>query len=110
VSVALVGQAVLAGPVVPSPREVAAPGRTTLLIEAEPRTPTSGPPTSSVVKPGVNRGRGVRGPATGLPVTVRGKVELVQETGLPPAVRDSGAVPAGATGFPMPVAVAAAIR
>jgi len=103
------GQVVLAGPVVPSPRAVEEPGRTTPRIEAEPPTPTSGPPTSSVVKPGVNRGREVPGPATVLPVTVRGQVVLGQETG-PPAVRGSGAVPAEVIGFPMQAAAAAAIR
>ena len=106
-----VGPAVLAGPVAPSPRAVVAPGRTTPLIEAEPHTPTSGPLTSSVVKPGVNRGREVLGPATVLPVTVRGQVELGQETGRPLAVRDSEAAPAGVIGYPMQAAaVAAGIR
>jgi hypothetical protein len=111
--VALAAQAVLAvlaGLVVPSPRGLAARGLTTLRIEAVPPTPTSGPPTSSVVKPGGNRGSGVQEPPTGPPVTVKGRVELVQETGLPPAVRDSAAVPAGATGYPVPAAAAAVIR
>ena len=108
--VVLAVQAVLAGPVVPSPRGVAARGLTTLRIEAGLPTPTSGPPTSSVVKPGHNRGSGVPGLATGPPVTVRDRVELVQATGLPPPVRDSAAVPAGATGYPMQAAVAAGIR
>ena len=109
--VVLAAQAVLAGPVVPSPRGVAAHGLTTLRIEAVPPTPTSGPPTSSVVKPGHNRGSGVPGAsdrAAGR--RVRDRVELVQATGLPPAVRDSAAVPAGATGYPMQAAVAAGIR
>ena len=73
--------------------------------------PTSGPQTSSVVKPGANRGREVLGPATVLVATVRGQVVLGQETGRPPAVRDSEAVQGGVIGYPMQAAaVAAGIR
>ena len=49
------------------------------------------------------------GPATGLPVTVKDRVELVQATGPPLVVRDSAA-PAAATGYPMQAAAAAVIR
>jgi hypothetical protein len=103
-------QAALAGLVVLSRRGVGARGLTTLRIEAVPPTATSGPPTNSVVKPGDNRHSGAPALATGALVAVRVRAEPVQATGLRPAARDSGAVPAGATGFPMPVAVAAAIR
>ena len=104
VSVALAAQAVLASLVV-----LAARGLTTLRIEAVPPTPTSGPPTSSVVKPGHNRRSGVPGPATGPAATVKDRLELAQATGPPLVVRDS-AGPAEATGYPMQAAVAAAIR
>jgi len=97
---------------VPSPRGVAAHGLTTLRIEGAPPTPTSAPPTSSAVKPGVNRGSGARaqGVATERLVEVWDRVELVQAIGLPPAVRDSGEVPAEAIGYPMQAAAGAAIR
>lgn len=110
--VVLAARVVPAGLVVPSPRGVAARGLTTPRIEAVPPTPTSGPPTSSVVKPGDNRGSGARAreAATERLVEARGRVEWVQATGLPPAVRDSAAVPAGATACRMRAADAAGIR
>jgi hypothetical protein len=64
-----------------------------------------------VVKPGVNRGREVLGPATVLAATVRGQVVPGQETGPPRVVRDSGEVPVEVIGYPMQAAaVAAGIR
>ena len=110
----LAAQVVPVGRVAPSPRVVAARGLTTLRTEAVPPTPTSGQRTSSVVKPGDNRDSGVRaqgrGVATERPVVAWDKVELGQETGRPPAMRDSEAVPAGATAYPMQAEAAAGIR
>jgi len=97
VSVALVAQAVLVGLVVPSPRAVAARGRTTLRIEAVPPTVTSGPPTSSVDPPAVKGNEGPA-PATGLPAVVRGKPVRARATGLRVPVRGS-VVPGRVTGL-----------
>jgi len=106
---ALAGQAVPAGQVAPNPRGLAAHGLTTLRIEAVPPTPTSGPPTSLVALPGDNRDSGVPAPerATERPVVTRGKVELVQATGLQPVGRDSAGALAEA---PMQEAAAGVIR
>ncbi|MFL5472941.1 MAG: hypothetical protein ACJ8AM_11335, partial [Gemmatimonadales bacterium] len=108
--VVLAAQAVPAGLVVPSPRGVGARGLITLRIEAAPPTPTSGPRTSSVVKPGHNRLSAVLGPATGPAATVKDRAEPGPATGPPLAVRDSAAAPVVATGCLMQAAVAAGIR
>jgi hypothetical protein len=91
VSVALAAQVVLAGlegPVVPSPRGLAARGLTTRRIEGGRPTATSGPPTSSVGRPGV-RGSEEPGPATGLPAAGRDKAAPARATGPRAVVRDN---------------------